>query len=182
MRLQYSALALGVRAGLLIMLVLPAVHGQAVSSRDYSSADAAPTAGAATVPLGAQALYRKHCMKCHGADGKGTAAKGLFDEIPDFTSRPWHARHSDGQLLASILDGKGTGMPSLSGKLTKSQARDLVRYVRAFAPALKKAPPEKKERSTRNSFEDRYRALQKELSELREQFRQLSASKYDSTK
>jgi len=181
MHIRCSALALSVRAGILVLLVLTALRGQADSSLfDHAVAAAPPPARPAAASPAVQALYRKHCAKCHGADGKGSAAKALFAEIPDFTSSHWHARRSDGQLLVSILDGKGTGMPSLAGKITKSEARDLLGYVRAFAPAPKKAGHEQKKKSAADSFDDRYRALHKELAELQKQFRRLSEASADS--
>jgi hypothetical protein len=56
-------------------------------------------------------------------------------EIPNFTDPAWQARRSEAQLLASILDGKGTGMPSFREKLSADQVRALIAYVRTFAPA-----------------------------------------------
>ncbi len=180
MHIRCSALALSVRAGILVLLVLTALHGQADSSLfDHAVGAAPPPARPAAATPAVQATCRKH-GRCHGADGKGSAAKALFAEIPDFTSSHWHARRSDGQLLVSMLDGKGTGMPSLAGKITKSEARDLLGYVRAFAPAPKKAGHEQKKKSAGDSFDDRYRALHKELAELQKQFRRLSEASTDS--
>jgi uncharacterized membrane protein/mono/diheme cytochrome c family protein len=80
-------------------------------------------------------LFRRHCAKCHGADGTGRDARGLRGEIPDFTDVSWQGRRSDAQLLASILDGKGPEMSPFRGKISEAQARGLVGRVRAFAPA-----------------------------------------------
>ncbi len=146
MHTRYSALALGVRAGLLVLVGLPTTYGQVDSflARPLVAASPPDTPAAATPAV--RALYRKHCARCHGADGKGSAAKGLFAGIPDFTSSQWQARRSDAQFLASIQDGKGAGMPSLAGKITKSQASHLVKYVRTFAPAIEKTSYDRKTR------------------------------------
>jgi uncharacterized membrane protein len=54
-------------------------------------------------------------------------------ELPDFRDTTWQARRRDAQLLASILDGKGTRMPPWRDELSEEQARGLVAYVRSFA-------------------------------------------------
>src|SRR5262249_13035173 len=83
----------------------------------------------------------------------------------------WQERRSDPQLLVSILDGKGTGMPSWSGKLSEEQARGLVAEVRAFASTTPKP-----EGGSPTDFDKKYGQLQKELQELQRQFHELSAS------
>ena len=79
-------------------------------------------------------LFRCQCVKCHGADGTGNKTRDRLPEIPDFSDTRWQTRRADAQLMASILDGKGDDMPPQRGKISDEQARDLVRYVRAFAP------------------------------------------------
>ena len=83
-------------------------------------------------------LFRKRCVKCHGADGAGNKARDRLPEIPDFTNVSWQARRTDARLLESILDGKGEDMPPVRGKISEQQARGLVAFVRAFAPTLGK--------------------------------------------
>jgi mono/diheme cytochrome c family protein len=112
-----------------------------------------------TTPTAARApalrkLFQQHCVKCHGADGKGRPARRLMPEIPNFTKGSWQRRRSDAQLLASILDGKGDDMPPMGRKLGKKQARRLVAYVRAFAPTAKKPRQRNKAAASRDSFED----------------------------
>jgi len=74
-------------------------------------------------------------------------------------------------LLVSILDGKGTGMPSWSGKLSEEQARGLVVEVRAFA-SMRPKP----EGGSPTDFDKKYRRFQDELHELQRQFHELSAA------
>jgi mono/diheme cytochrome c family protein len=175
-------MGLGVRAGILVLLgctarpflAVPAVHAQADSSAAVPRDTAPPAGKPAAVGAATRALYGKHCAKCHDADGRGKAARGLFPEIPDFTKNSWQRGRRDAQLLVSLLDGKGTGMPSLNGKITRSEARDLVAYVRTFAPASKKASDEKQDKAASDAFERRYRSLLKELDDLQRQFHELS--------
>jgi uncharacterized membrane protein len=69
-------------------------------------------------------------------------------DIPDFTNVSWQARRTDEQLLASIVSGKGADMPPASEEIGQEGARQLVAYVRSFAPTLQShaerepAPPD----------------------------------------
>src|SRR6266498_5722691 len=117
------------------------------------------------------ALYRLHCARCHGQDGRGSTTRESGTEIPDFTRSAWQEQRSDPQLLVSILDGKGTGMPSWSGKLSEEQARGLVVEVRAFA-SMRPKP----EGGSPTDFDKKYRRFQDELHELQRQFHELSAA------
>ncbi len=114
-------------------------------------------------------LFTMHCGKCHGADGKGTAGRTLFPEIPDFTKADWQQRHTDAQLLASILEGKGMGMPGWRDKLTKEQGRKLVRHIRLFGP--KKS---KETKITPARADDAVAKLQEQFEKLQKEFEALS--------
>jgi mono/diheme cytochrome c family protein/uncharacterized membrane protein len=140
---------------------------------------ARPPAGAAVsveAPRAAGALYREHCQRCHGADGKGARDQGAPPGLPDFTSRDWQKRRDDDQLLRSILDGKGKEMPPWREKLGENEARGLVAFVRAFAPPDKATNDERRKEPTLNDLEERQRRLREELDELQKQFRQLAKS------
>jgi mono/diheme cytochrome c family protein len=80
------------------------------------------------------ALYRRYCLRCHGADGKGDPEANAGGDLPDFSRRAWQERQTDAQLLASILDGKKEGMPAFRSKMSEAEAKALVTHVRAFAP------------------------------------------------
>jgi mono/diheme cytochrome c family protein/uncharacterized membrane protein len=100
-------------------------------------ANGSPAGTAAGTPA-VRALFEKHCAKCHGEDGTGSEERDSLPKIPDFTDASWQEKIKDAQLVASILDGKGTKgekMPPWRGKIGEEQARGLVGYVRAFAPA-----------------------------------------------
>jgi uncharacterized membrane protein len=57
-------------------------------------------------------------------------------ETPDFTNASWQARRGNAQLMASILDGKGSEMPPVRGKISEEQAGGMVAYIRSLAPSL----------------------------------------------
>jgi mono/diheme cytochrome c family protein len=86
---------------------------------------------------GASVRYREYCVACHGSDGTGVSAMRIaMPLLPDFTRTLFRDQHSDAQLLISILDGKSGLMPANRGRITEAQARDLVAYIRTFAPPL----------------------------------------------
>ena len=109
-------------------------HVQADSSRFPQHPAPRQSAPLAPETPAFRELFRKRCVKCHGADGTGNKARDRLPEIPDFTNVSWQARRTDARLLESILDGKGEDMPPVRGKISEQQARGLVAFVRAFAP------------------------------------------------
>lgn len=131
--------------------------------------DTAPQTSDSKTSRAARELYRRHCQRCHEADGKGATMRTSAAPIPDFTNSQWQERRSNAQLQASILEGEGTKMVAFRGKFTQEQVHDLVVQIRTFAPAWtrRRAPAE-------NDLERRFRELQKEMDDLREQLRELS--------
>jgi mono/diheme cytochrome c family protein len=119
-------------------------------------------------------LFRRHCVKCHEADGTGNKARERLPEIPNFTDVSWQARRSDAQLRASILEGKGEDMPAHRGKISEEQARGLVAYVRAFAPTTAKSGPRQQQEPDLASFDKHYHRLEQEMDDLRRRFLELS--------
>src|SRR5262249_31315554 len=123
-----------------VLLVLLSLAGQALlgptvahAQTDSSSSAQNSGSGLATgAPV--RNVYDRLCAKCHGEDGTGTPARKLMPDIPDFTKPSWQRQRSDAKLLVGILEGKRQDMPSFGAKINKDRARDLVAYVRAFAP------------------------------------------------
>ncbi len=113
-------------------------------------------------------LFQKSCVRCHGRDGKGDAARDSLATIPDFTLRAWQQKRSDAQLLVSILDGKGTGMPAFRDKIARERARIIVTYIREFAPGASRPTA-----SETDDFETRFNKLANEFEELARQIRAL---------
>jgi mono/diheme cytochrome c family protein len=146
-----------------------------VAKVDFSHAgDGATTAGKDTASI----LFRQHCQRCHGADGTGRQGG-----LPVFTSRTWQERRTDVQLVVSILEGKGTGMPGFRGRLNETQARSLVAHIRAFAPARSRtvATDSSAPAASADDFATQFRQLQKEFDRLQRQLKELeSASRHPS--
>jgi mono/diheme cytochrome c family protein len=82
------------------------------------------------------ALYKQHCAKCHGADGKGIESLKSVD-VPDFTDAKWQAARTDKQIIEGIAEGKNI-MPGFKDAVSKEEINALAQHVRAFAPATKK--------------------------------------------
>ena len=80
-------------------------------------------------------LFRNNCARCHGADGAGDTPLGHTYNTPDFTDPEWWRKHSNitstGNLVSIVSHGKG-GMPAFAKKLTRTEIRHLVDYVRRF--------------------------------------------------
>jgi mono/diheme cytochrome c family protein len=132
----------------------------------------APAPSAARLSV-ASGLFRQYCLVCHGPRGTGAEIRASMPAIPDFTSRDWQATANSTQLAVSILEGKGTLMPSFRGRIDEDQAQNLVAYVRAFGPE-----PVKAELSPDASdFERRYRQLSAEWDELEKRMRELQPAR-----
>jgi mono/diheme cytochrome c family protein len=114
-------------------------------------------------------LFQHFCLRCHGADGRGSGMRESLPSLPDFTRHAWQQDRSDPQMLASVLGGKGTGMPSFGNRLGREQARSLVAYIRGFAPLRTGLA-----RTATDDWEVRFEQLEHELEELRRQFHALS--------
>jgi mono/diheme cytochrome c family protein len=114
-------------------------------------------------------LFQRFCVKCHGADAKGTQARESEPNIPDFTNSAWHKSRRDSQLAVSVLDGKGNGMPPFRGKLSATHVRDLVVYIRSVGPT------EPRPAGTHSGdFDALFQQLEDELENQRRQFKTLS--------
>lgn len=132
---------------------------------------AAPSGETAARIRAGAGIFRQYCIICHGPDGTGSIMRVPMPAIPDFTSSVWQQQHADPQLLASILDGKGTLMPANRGRISALQARDLVAYARAFGPKLERA----KTKAGETDFDKSFRQLQDQWNELEQQLQKSKA-------
>jgi hypothetical protein len=108
------------------------------------------------------------CARCHDSDFSGSEWRQAGRRIPDFTSGPWHRDRTDAQLVASVLEGKGTHMPAFGHALTDEQAREMVALIRKVNPARPAAPG-----GGTSDFEIRYATLCEQLDALRKEYREL---------
>jgi mono/diheme cytochrome c family protein len=124
-----------------------------------------PASGKALSIRAGSQLFRRFCARCHGTDGRGTDMRGSLPEIPDFTVAGWHERRSDPQLIAVVLDGKGSGMPAFGDKLARQQVRHLIAFLREFATSSARQSS-----SSSDDFESRFRQLTEEFEQVRREY------------
>jgi len=86
------------------------------------------------------ALYKQHCLKCHGPEGKGDGEqlKKVKGKAVDWTNKEEMGKLTDEYLLDIILKGgggvgKSKIMPSYKAKLKEEEAKALAAFVRSVA-------------------------------------------------
>jgi mono/diheme cytochrome c family protein len=80
-------------------------------------------------------VFRNNCARCHGADGRGDTPLGNTYKAPDFTDSAWWQKNSkttSSAGLISIVSRGKAGMPAFGKKLSRTEIRRLVGYVRRF--------------------------------------------------
>ncbi len=74
-------------------------------------------------------VFKKNCVMCHGADGKGFPAL----KTPNFTDPKWQSSIKDGEMKEVIKNGKkGTPMPAFSGKLSDEEISAVIAHIRSL--------------------------------------------------
>ncbi len=87
-----------------------------------------------------QAKYRRLCVDCHGADGRGGPMGRRLRVAPrNLTDRAYIQTRSAEQLFRVIKDGGAAvglsaAMPGFGDRLTDQEVWDTVAYVRTLAP------------------------------------------------
>jgi len=112
----------------------------AYANQAKPAAGAKPAAQAASpesITNGA-ALYKRHCVMCHGATGMvdGPAAKTLKGKLPNLSDKAVLSKLTDEQIHEAITNGKKTevgNMPALGKRLKPEEITDVVNYVRTLA-------------------------------------------------
>ncbi|HEY6659944.1 MAG TPA: cytochrome c [Pyrinomonadaceae bacterium] len=80
----------------------------------------------------ASQLYRRHCVSCHGNDGRAKTSKGKFSHARDLSDAQWQEEVSDERIFNSIMNGRNVrgNMPAFADKLNQNEAESLVDFVR----------------------------------------------------
>ena len=79
-----------------------------------------------------QELYKKHCVLCHGEDGKGKTDLGEGLGARDFTEKKFQDSITDEKILEQIENGTKEKMFPFKDKLTAEEMKALVPVIRAF--------------------------------------------------
>jgi mono/diheme cytochrome c family protein len=77
-----------------------------------------------------EAVFKKNCVMCHGADGTGKTKMGLKLGAADLTTNDIQSL-SDEALAQSIRNGKGK-MPPFEKTLTADEITQVIQYVRTL--------------------------------------------------
>ena len=94
-------------------------------------------AGAVSVRAAdAKVNWEKHCVKCHGQDGKGKTETGKELGVKDYTDPKVQAETNPIKMLMAIRkgvkEGEKTRMPAFGETLSVDEVRALMQYVRAL--------------------------------------------------
>ncbi|MFQ5685832.1 MAG: c-type cytochrome [Candidatus Scalindua sp.] len=82
--------------------------------------------------IDAQALFKKHCVICHGEDGTGKTDLGSGLGARDFTDKKFQDSITDEKILEQIVNGTPEKMFPFKDKLTPEERKALVPVIRAF--------------------------------------------------
>ncbi len=134
----------------LLALAVSACDRVAETAPDATASASVPAHKAATMPdtwlksdqvERGRLVYERHCIECHGAEGRGQPgdwrvkrADGMYPPPPlDDTAHAWH--HPTEVLKQRIREGSPPGvgdMPAWQGKLTEGEIDDVVVYIKSL--------------------------------------------------
>lgn len=77
--------------------------------------------------------WRRHCLTCHGATGRGDGPQGPMFKVPDLTRKEWLEATSDEQIAEVIRKGRNK-MPAFE-QLPEPVIAGLVSRIRAGGKA-----------------------------------------------
>jgi cytochrome c6 len=75
-------------------------------------------------------VYKAKCASCHGPDGKGATPAGKATKARDFCSDEVK-KETDDEWTTILVKGKNK-MPAYDKKLTESEIKDVVAYIRSL--------------------------------------------------
>jgi len=83
-----------------------------------------------------EALYKRYCRGCHGADGRG-GAHTFMPHIENLTKQDYIEFLPDGFLFTVIAEGgaavgKSGYMPAWQGTLSDQDIKDVIAFVRTL--------------------------------------------------
>ena len=84
-----------------------------------------------------QENWNKHCVSCHGKDGKGQTKAGRMADVKDFTDAKYQAsfddEHAFKQVKEGLKDKNGKDrMKPFAEKLSDDEIKELLKHIRAY--------------------------------------------------
>lgn len=77
-------------------------------------------------------VYKKNCLMCHGAKGKGDGPAGKALKARDFSKGKFKYGSKDADLIKIIKKGKGS-MPAYK-KMSDKDLKNVIHYIRSLGP------------------------------------------------
>lgn len=78
-------------------------------------------------------IYRQHCPRCHGPEGRGDGGgAGAGGQPADFTDAEWEFGGSDGEIFAAIAQGTSADMEAYAERIPATEIWNLVNYLRTL--------------------------------------------------
>ena len=87
-----------------------------------------------------QENWNKHCVSCHGKDGKGQTKAGRMADVKDFTDAKYQTsfddEHAFKQVKEGLKDKNGKDrMKPFAEKLSDDEIKALIKHIRAYKPS-----------------------------------------------
>jgi mono/diheme cytochrome c family protein len=77
-----------------------------------------------------EALFKSHCVMCHGSDATGNTTMGKQLKAPNLHSKEIQ-KLTDSEVKNVILNGKGN-MPPFDGQISPDEASQIAHYVHSL--------------------------------------------------